>query len=298
MRLFITGASGFVGSAVARQLIARGHTVTGLARSDASAAGLEAAGVSVRRGGLEDLDVLAAAARAADGVIHCGFVHDFANFAASCVIDQRAIETFGAALEGTGRPLLVTSGLAGLALGRPATEEDVPDAAVAAHIPRVSEPAGLAQIARGLKVSVMRLPPSVHGDGDHGFVPALIGIARAKGVSAYVGSGDNLWPAVHREDAARAYVLAIEGGAAHPRYHAIGDQGLPFRQIAEVIGRKLGIPTVSVPKSEASAHFGWMGPFTQFDVPASSALTQGWLGWTPTAAGLLADLEDGTYFSG
>ncbi len=298
MRLFMTGASGFVGSAVARQLVARGHAVTGLARSDASAASLEAAGLGVVRGGLEDWDVLASAAEAADGVVHCGFVHDFANFAASCVIDQRVIETFGKALQGTGRPLLVTSGLAGLALGRPATEEDVPDAAVAAHIPRVSEPTGLAQIARGLRVSVMRLPPSVHGDGDHGFVPALIGIAREKGVSAYVGSGDNLWPAVHREDAAKAYVLAIEGGAAHPRYHAIGDTGVPFRQIAEAIGRKLGIPTLSVPKAEAGAHFGWMGNFTQFDVPASSALTEAWLGWKATGPGLIEDLEAGSYFSG
>ena len=296
MRVFMTGASGFVGSAVLRQLLANGHQVTGLARSDRSAAAIEAAGGQVLRGELADLDTLARGAEAADGVIHCGFIHDFANFAAAGAVDKTAIETMGAVLAGSGRPLIVTSGTAGLSLGRPSTEDDVPDHKTMESLPRVSEQVGLSFAVQGVRAMVVRLPPTVHGDGDHGFVPALINIARQKGKAAYVESGDNLWPAVHREDAAQVYVLALEKGSSG-RYHAIGEEGIPFREIAGVIGRKLGLPVVSVPRDEAEQYLDWQARFAQFDVPSSSPRTRAELGWVPTGRGLLDDLENGTYFS-
>jgi nucleoside-diphosphate-sugar epimerase len=297
MRVFITGGSGHVGSAVTNELIAHGHQVTGLARSDASAAKLEAAGATVVRGELADLETLSKGAREADGVIHCGFIHDFANYGAAAETDRVAIETFGAALKGTGKPLLVTSGLAGLsAPGQPATELTEVNPEIERRVPRVSEKTALRLAAEGVNASVVRLPPTTHGDHDHGFVAALIGIAREKGAAAYVGEGANHWAAGHVLDAAQVYRLALEKPVAGRRYHVVGDAGVPFREIAAVIGRKLGVPVKSVTAEEAPGHFGWMAPFAQLDALASGALTEEWLGWKPSHRGLIEDMEVGTYF--
>jgi len=293
MHVFVTGASGWVGSEVVRQLVGKGHRVTGLARSDNSAATVERAGGAALRGELGDLDALSGAANAADGVIHCAFIHDFSNYAAAAEADKKAIEAMGAALAGSDKPLLVTSGTAGLAVGRPATEDDPFDDS---RVPRVSESAALQFVDRNVRVGVIRLPFSVHGDGDHGFVPQIIRVARQKGVSGYVDAGENLWPAVHRSEAARAYVLALEKGKAGARYHVVGDIGIPFREIAAVIGRRLDVPVVSVPRGEAAAHFGWIGNFVPMGVSISAGLTRERLGWAPTGPGLLEDLEHGTYF--
>ncbi|HEX4178548.1 MAG TPA: SDR family oxidoreductase [Rhizomicrobium sp.] len=292
MRVFVTGASGFVGSAVVKELIDAGHAVTGLARSDANAAALTAMGAQPHRGSLEDLESLRAGAKAADGVIHCAFNHDFTRFVENCELDRHAIEALGDGLAGSGKPLIVTSGSALLAPGQLATE----DQQAGTHIPRVSEQAGDALLARGVKAMMMRLPPSVHGDGDHGFVPRLIGFAREKGKAAYVGDGANRWPAVHRLDAAVLYRLVLEKGQAGARYHAIGDEGVPFRQIARVIGEKLGVPQVSLSKQEAEAHFGWFALFAGIDAPASGDKTKAAMDWRPRHVGLIADLEKGTYF--
>lgn len=292
MRVFITGGSGHVGSAVTNELIAHGHQVTGLARSDAAAAKLEAAGASVLRGELGDLDVLTRGAREADAVIHCGFVHDFSNFAASVETDRIAIETLGAALKGTDKPLIVTAGLAGIAPGRIATEEDE----LAPVIPRVSEPTALKLARDGVKAMVVRLPPSTHGDNDHGFVAALIQFARNAGAAAYVGEGSNRWSAGHVLDAARVYRLALEKGTAGARYHVVGDEGIPVREIAETIGTRLGLPVKSVTEEEAGTYLSWLAPFFQLDIAASAELTRRRLGWEPREKGLLADMEQGTYF--
>jgi len=296
MRVFVTGASGFVGSAVVQELISAGHRVLGLARSDGSAATIAAAGAEVHRGTVEDVDSLRRGASACDAVIHTAFIHDFSRFKENCEIDRRAIEALGDALKASDRRLIITSGTGALGAGRSATEDDrLPSGPNA--VPRVaSEEAADVVEARGVRVSTVRLPPTVHGDGDHGFVPMLIGIARQKGVAAYIGEGNNRWAAVHRRDAAHLYRLAIEQGAMGARYHGVGEEGVRFREITDVIGRKLNVPVVSKSPEEAAAHFGFLAHFVAGDLPASSARTQVQLGWHARQIALLADLEGGRYF--
>ncbi len=296
MRIFVTGASGFIGSAIVRELIGAGHQVLGLARSDGAAASVAAAGAEVHRGALDDPESLRSGADASDGVIHTAFIHDFANYQAAAETDIRAIETLGEVLTGSERPLIVTSGTALVAPGRVVTEGDEPDPSLVSRWPRRSEETALAMVARGIRASAVRLPPSVHGENDHGFVPRLISIAREKGVSAYIGDGLNRWAAVHRLDVAHLFRLAVEKAAAGRRYHGVGDEGVPFREIATVIGKHLDLPVVSISSEEGADHFGFLGLFAALDIPASSVLTQQYLGWHPTHSGLLADLDRGHYF--
>ena len=294
MRVFVTGATGFVGSAIVKELISAGHQVLGLARSDAAAKSVVAAGAEIHRGSLEDLESLRRGTAAADAVIHTAFTHDFNNYGPATEADRRAIEILGAELAGSDRPLIVTSGTLIVKRGGSlATEEDeaIPD------FPRQSEAAALALAARGVRVSVLRLAPSVHGNGDHGFVPRLISIAREKGVSAYIGEGLNRWAAVHRLDAAHFYRLVLENRSARGRYHGVADEGVPTREIAKVIGRRLNLPVISKSPQEAADHFGWIGHFFAMDGPASSAKTQEQLGWRPVQPGLLADLDAEHYFA-
>jgi nucleoside-diphosphate-sugar epimerase len=293
MRVFVTGATGFIGSAVVRELIDAGHQVLGLARSDAAAKSLVAVGGDVHRGSLEDLESLRSGAAAVDGVIHTAFIHDFSNYGPAAEADRRAIDTLGDALAGSERRLIVTSGtLLAQRQGSLATEEDAHNP----NFPRKSEEAALALAARGVRASVLRLPPSVHGNGDHGFVPRLISIAREKGVSAFIGDGLNRWPAVHRFDAAHLYRLVLEKGSAGATYHGVADEGVPTREIAEAIARGLNVPVVDKSSEEAADHFGWIARFFGIDAPASSALTQERLGWRPTQVGLVADLNADHYF--
>lgn len=299
MRVFVTGATGFIGSAVVSELLGAGHEVVGLARSEEAARSLVKAGASVLRGSLEDLESLRRGAEQSDGVIHTAFNHDdLANMEGAALADRRAVQVFGEALAGAGRPLVVTSVIAHLAPGRVGTEEDAPDGADTAGKHRVaSEREALSLAAAGVRVAVVRLPPSVHGDGDRiGFVPALIHVARRMGASAYVEAGSNRWAAVHRRDAARLYRLALEAAPAGSIVHAIGEEGISMREIAEVIGRRLDLPVVSKPSEAASAHFGWLVHFASQNIQASSKLTQERLGWQPEHAGLLLDLEGEYYF--
>ncbi|GIF62451.1 oxidoreductase [Asanoa ishikariensis] len=346
MRVFVTGASGWIGSAVVPELIGAGHRVIGLARSDASAAALTAAGAEVLRGDLDDLDTLSAAAAGSDAVIHLAFKHDIAftgDFAGAAAADRRAVDTFGAALAGTDRPLVIASGLAGLTPGRIATEHDGhapaarltggaearqatadpgsaggaearqatadlrstggPEGRHATAVPRPTDgpqarhataDLTLSLAERGVRSTVLRLPPTVHGDGDNGFMASIVGIARATGLSGYLGDGANRWPAVHRLDAARLFRLALEQAPAGTVLHAVADEGVPIRAVAEVIGRQLDLPVVEV--TDPGAHFGWLAHVIALDNPASSALTRDLLDWRPMQPGLLDDLEKGHYF--
>jgi nucleoside-diphosphate-sugar epimerase len=278
---------------VVPELLQAGHQVLGLARSDASAQALLAAGAEVLRGDLNDLDSLKRGAAATDGVIHLAFIHDFSQYQAAGATDRQAIEAMGSVLAGSGRPLVVTSGLAGFPAGQLATEKDAPTAGA-----RTSEQAALALVPQGVRASVVRLAASVHDVGDHGFVPYLIQVARQKGEAAYLGEGLNRWPAVHRLDAARLFRLALERGLAGTRYHGVADEGIAFRDLAAVIGRHLHVPVVSKSDEEAADYFGWMARFAALDMAGSSTLTQQWLNWHPTHPGLLADLEQGHYFAG
>jgi nucleoside-diphosphate-sugar epimerase len=295
MRVFVTGGSGFIGSAVVPELLGAGHQVLALARSDESAATLRAAGAEVHRGGLDDPEDLARAASGTDGVIHLAFDHDdFPNLTRAAESDLRVIETIGAALEGSDRPFVVTSGTLMLAsVDGVATEENTP---VPGTYRSDSDLAALALAERGVRSAVVRLAPSVHGRGDQGFVPRLIDVARGKGVSAYVGGGTNRWPAVHRFDAARLFRLALESAPAGTGLHGAADEGIPFKDIAAAIGRGLDVPVQSIPAQEAESHFGWLGMPASIDNATSSERTRSLLGWKPEQPGLIADLEEGHYF--
>ena len=305
MRVFITGASGWIGSAVVSELTGAGHQVTGLARTEAAAAALTAAGAGVQHGTVDDLGTLRSAAAASDGVIHLAFKHDIAfsgDFQGAADADRGAVETFGEVLAGSDRPFLIASGTLGLAPGRVATERDGRDPGSAAHLsggPRTRHATALLTLSlasRGVRSSVVRLPPTVHGEGDHGFMAALVGMDRGRGVSGYIGDGSNRWPAVHRFDAAHLFCLALEQAPAGSVLHAVADEGVPIRAVAEVIGRHLDLPVASVAREDAGEHFSWLGALLGIDSPASSALTRELLGWQPTHPGLIDDLEKGHYF--
>lgn len=296
MRVFVTGATGFIGSAIVQELISAGHQVIGLARSDEGAEKLRSLGAEVHRGSLDDLESLKQGAALSDGVIHAAFIHDFSNYAGACEADRKAIKAIGAALAGSGRPLVITSGTALLKLNQLGIEEDAADPNSATAQRALSEELALSLVSDNVRVSIVRLPPSVHGEGDHAFVPLLIGIAREKGVSAYLGDGLNVWPAVHRLDAAHLFRLALEKGAAGAKFHGVADEAVPFRDIAEVIGRRLNLPIVAKPAEEATTHFGWFANFASINNPTSSKLTQERLGWQPNQPTLIADLNGASYF--
>jgi nucleoside-diphosphate-sugar epimerase len=295
MKIFVTGATGFIGSAIVRELIDAGHQVLGLSRSDTGAKALIAAGAQVHRGDLQDLESLRSGAAVTDGVIHTGFIHDFSNFAENCEIDKRAIEALGSVLEGSERPLLVTSGLARVAEGRTPTEEDAALPPSPAY-PRASEATAEMLLRRGVRVSVVRLP-QVHNTIKQGLITFAIAVAREKGVSAYVGDGLNRWAAVHVLDTAHLYRLVLEKQEAGARYHAVAEEGVLVRDIAEAIGRGMKVPVVSKSPEEAAAHFGWLGMFIGLDLTGSSVQTQRTLGWRPTGPELINDLDRAHYFA-
>jgi nucleoside-diphosphate-sugar epimerase len=300
MRIFVTGASGWIGSAVVAELLAADHEVLGLARSDASAKTVAAAGAEVRRGDIGDRDVLRAAASESDGVVHLAFRHDIAftgDFDTAVGSDLVAIEALGEALAGTDRPLAVASGLAGLKPGSLATERDVTEPFPGAGGRVLNERTALALAERGVRSMSVRFAPTVHGDGDNGFVPGIVAADRAAGSAAYIGDGGNRWPAVHRSDAARLVRLGIEGAPAGSVLHAVGEEGVAIRDVAEAIGRGLDLPVTSIPAEQAEAHFGFLAGFLALDIPASSALTRELLSWQPSGPGLIADLEQGHYFA-
>ena len=292
MRVFVTGATGFIGSAIVKELVRAGHQVLGLARSDAGAKSLEAAGAQANRGDLEDLESLRSGAAASDAVIHTAFRHDWSKFAEACELDKRAIETIGAVLQGSSRPFIVSSGV-GAAQGRAATEDD-PPLPSSPSLPRVSEVTAVALMERGVHTSVMRLP-QVHDIVKQGLVTPLIAVARAKGVSAYVGEGQNRWPAAHVTDVARLYLLALDNGTAGARYHAVAEEGVRLKDIATAIGRGLNVPVISISQEQAQEHFGFLGFFAGRDPLTSSAQTRARLGWNPTGPSLLTDLGNMRY---
>ena len=294
MRVFLTGATGYVATAVAAELMANGHTVLGVARNDEGAAALTARGIEPHRGELADHTSLIAGAAACDGVIHTAFIHDFSKFMENAEIERAAVEAMLASMEGSGKPFIATSGVAMLAQGRAATEQDRPAPMGRGATEEVVRTAA----ARGVRTGIVRLPPSTHGQGDRGFMPHLIDIAREKGAAAYVGEGANRWAGGRRADAAVLYRLALETGEAGATYHAIGDEGVPTRDIAATIGQRLGVPVVSKPAEEAGDHFGWIGMFFALEMSASSTWTQAALGWRPTPPGLLADIEGPNYANG
>lgn len=306
MRIFITGASGWIGSAVVADLIAHGHEPLGLARSDAAAAKLTALGAQVHEGSLDDLDSLASAARDCDGVIHLAFKHDIAfsgDFLAAANADRRAVETFADALEGSNNPLVIASGTLGYALGRPITEHDGHDAPSSNEMslngPELRGATAeftLALASRAIRSSVVRLPPTNHGKGDNGFMATLVAIARDKGVAGYVGDGSNRWPAVHRLDSARLFRLAVESAPPASTLHAVGEEGVTIREVAEVIARHLNVPTASIEPDDVESHFTWLAHFIGADRPASSDFTRELMKWEPTQVGLIADLDQGHYF--
>ncbi|HXQ15936.1 MAG TPA: SDR family oxidoreductase [Caulobacteraceae bacterium] len=294
MRVFVTGATGFIGSATVRELLAAGHEVLGLARSDAAAAALAQAGVQAHRGELTDLDSLVAGAKACDGVIHTAFIHDFTQFAANIETDNRAVEAITGALQGSGKPMVIASGTLMVSHAHPATELDDP---AGPAFGRAASDAMVLAEGRGFRGVTVRLPPTVHGAGDHGFVPRMIDFAREKGAAAYVGDGLNRWPTVHRLDAARVFRLGLEKAAPGARLHAVAEEGVPMRAIAEAIGAGLGVPAKSVTAEEAPAYLDFLAGFSAMDNPTSSALTREWLGWRPEQPELLTDMKEGGYFA-